>query len=124
MTKDIEVKKEDWFEPKGELMVDVWENEDEIVIEAPVAGVEKDSLEIVIKDSILNIQGKRQNTSQEEDKDYLLTECYWGAFSKEISLPQEIDKENIKANVEDSILIVRLPKKEAKTKEGQKIEIK
>lgn len=123
MNKEIEVKEEKWFEPKGELMVDVWQDNESIVIEAPIAGVDKENLEIVVKNNVLAISGERE-ARRTEEKDYLLTECYWGAFSKEISLPVEIDKEGIEANIEGSILTVRLPKKEAQEEVQQTVEIK
>ncbi len=120
--EEIEVKKEGWFEPEGELVVDVWENEEEIVIQAPVAGVENDDIEIIIEGDVLKIKGERPNTTEVKEENYLLKECYWGSFGREISLPESIKKEDVKASVEKGILTIKLPKKEQE-QEGKKIEI-
>ncbi len=120
--KDINVKKEGWFEPEGELVVDVWEEEDQIIVRAPIAGVDNDDLEIIIEGDVLKIKGERANEVEIEEDKYLLKECYWGSFTREISLPESIKKEEVKASVEEGILTINLPKKESDT-EGQKIEI-
>lgn len=120
--EEIEVKKEDWFEPEGELVVDVWENEEEIVIQAPVAGVENDDIEIIIEGDVLKIKGERANSAEVKEEDYLLKECYWGSFTREVSLPESIKKEDVKASVEKGILTIKLPKREQEA-QGKKIEI-
>lgn len=120
--EEIKINEDSLFEPEGELVVDVWENEKEIVVEAPIAGVDKDQIEIIVEDNILRVKGARGTTRIEEGRNYLLKECYWGSFSKEIALPEKIKKSGVKASVEDSVLTIRLPKK-APTK-TKKVEIK
>lgn len=120
-TEEVEIKKEGWFEPEGELVADVWETDEEIVVQAPIAGTKSEDIEIIIEGDILKIKGKRTNPENDEkDKKYLLRECYFGPFSKEISLPESIDKQSVRATIEEGILTVHLPKKEIP---GQKIEI-
>jgi len=121
MSKEIKVKKEDWFEPEGELVADVWENDKEFIVQAPIAGVKSEDIEVIIEDNILKIKGERKQAEEIKNEAYLLRECYFGSFSKEISLPQAIDKKKIKAEIEQGILTVRLPKK---AEGGEKIKIK
>lgn len=120
--KEVKVQKEGWFEPEGELVADVWETKKEIVIQAPIASTESEDIEIIVEGGVLKIKGQRERPAaeQEKEKEYLLKECYFGPFSKEISLPEPIDKRSVKATIEKGVLTIRLPKKEGAEK---KIEI-
>lgn len=86
-TEEIKVKEEEWFETEGELAVDVYQTKDSVVIEAPVAGVKVEDLDIGIEDDAIKIKGKRERVQKTEQKNYLLQECYWGLFSREIISP-------------------------------------
>lgn len=119
--KKISVKKDGWFETKGELVVDVYQTEKDIIVQAPLAGVNAKNLEIILEGDILTIKGNRENPMKVSKKDYLLNECYWGTFSKEIILPQSIEKKRIKATVDNGILKIQLAKTE---EEEKKIEVK
>ena len=46
-----------------------------------------------------------------DEKNFFSRECYWGAFSRSIVLPQEIDQKGIKAGLKNGVLTVKLPKK-------------
>jgi len=59
---------------------------------------------------------------EEERKNYLIKECYWGSFSREIILPVEIDGSRAKASIKEGILKIRIPKLEREKK--RKISIK
>jgi len=108
--KQISVKKDGWFEGKGELVIDVYQTKENIMIQAPLAGVSTKDLEIALDGDILTIKGNRESPVEISEKDYLLHECYWGPFSKEIILPQSIEKKGIKATVDNGILSIQLPK--------------
>lgn len=108
--KQISVKKDGWFEGKGELVIDVYQTKDNIMVQAPLAGVSAKDLEIALDGDILTIKGNRESPVEINEKDYLLHECYWGPFSKEIILPQSIEKKGIKATVDNGILSIQLPK--------------
>ncbi len=120
-----ETREESWLSKEGELMVDVFTAGGEIIVQAPLAGIDADEVDIIIDGDVLKIKGERKNPFKEkiENKDYLLEECYWGPFSKEIVLPVEINKTKIQATIKQGILVIKLPKKTAKEKE-KKIEIK
>jgi len=125
ISKEQEKEEESWLSKEGELMVDVFTAGGEIIVQAPLAGIDADEVDIVVDSDILKIKGERKNPfkGKIESKDYLLEECYWGPFSKEIVLPAEINKTKIQASIKQGILTIRLPKKTAKEKE-KKIEIK
>jgi len=101
--------KEKWFEPEGELAIDVYQTETDLVIQSAIAGVKPEDLEISIERDILTIKGSREKPFIEEG-DYFTQECYWGPFSREVILPVEVDPNRAEATMKNGILTIRLPK--------------
>ena len=111
----------DWMEEdneEGQLTVDVFNTPNEIVIKAIVAGVKPDDLDISITRDMVTVRGKREEQKEVEGEDYFYRELYWGAFSRTILLPQEIEVEDANAQEKHGLLVIRLPKidKEKQTK--------
>lgn len=94
----------------GQLTVDVYETPSEIVIKTMVAGVKPDDLDVSITRDSVTISGKREEDRTVSGSDYIHRELYWGAFSREITLPEEIDVEESEALEKFGLLIIRLPK--------------
>lgn len=95
---------------EGRLSVDVFETEGEIVLQAAIAGVEPEDLEVFVHNDMLTVRGKRVHSAEVSSERYLTRECHWGAFSRSIILPIEVDAENINATLKNGILTVRMPK--------------
>ena len=110
--KKEEPEESPWFEPEGELAVDVYQTNGEIVIQSTIAGVSSDDLDVNIENDVVTISGERRNPNEEEDKSYFYQECYWGPFSRQIILPEEIDTSRIEASMKDGVFTLRLPKLE------------
>lgn len=129
--KSIEVKKEkkdtslkkvkerNWFTKEGELTVDVYKTDKEIVVRSPISGVEAEDIDVSIENDMLIIRGYREEPESSVKKEYLIKECFWGPFSKEIILPEEIDNSRVKASLKNGILTIKLPI--VKTKGKRKI---
>jgi len=100
----------DWFEPEGELAVDVYQTDDEIVIQSTIAGVKPEDLDISIENDTVTISGERQNIVEDRGKNYFYQECFWGAFSREIILPEEVDGGRAEATMKDGVFTLRIPK--------------
>ena len=106
-----------WDNPKGQLVVDVYETDTELVVQSAIAGVKNNEIDVSLENDILIIKGERQNPTKDDNRKYFLEECYWGPFSKEIILPREIDTLRIDAKIKEGILTVRMQKIErAKSK--------
>ena len=105
-----EEENQDWFEPEGELAVDVYQVGDEIIIQSTVAGVSPDDLDVAIENDIVTITGERKNPTDGEDRQYFTQECYWGPFSRQVILPEEVDSARAEAMIKDGIFILRIPK--------------
>lgn len=98
----------------GQLPVDVLENNKEVMIVAPLAGVDLDGAEVVINNDVLTIKGKRNMDSESygfKRKDYFLQECFWGEFSRSVILPPNADTQNIEATEKNQILYIKIPKR-------------
>ena len=109
-------------ESEGQLTIDVWQNDSEIVIESTVAGVDADELDIDITSESVTIRGERQKKEEVAEDNYLYQECYWGKFSRSVILPQEVDPEKAQADFKNGVLIIRLPKLIRST--GKKLKIR
>ena len=94
----------------GELSVDVINTPSEIIIKAMVAGVKPQDLDVQISRDMITIVGSREESGEISEQDYYHKELYWGAFSRNILLPEEIDVELAEAKEKHGLLEIRLPK--------------
>lgn len=100
-----------FFSGEAQLSVDVWEDKDSIIIRSTVAGIKPEDLEISISNDLLTIRGQRTEDKVSDDVVYYSRECYWGAFSRSIVLPKEVDQKRIEATIKNGVLFIKLPKK-------------
>lgn len=105
-----------WEKQKGELGVDVYETENEFVIQGPIAGVALKDINVSIEDDMVTIVGNRENPDPAK-KLYRVQECYWGGFSRQVLLPDDVDAERSRVSMNNGILTVRFLKK---TRQGTK----
>ncbi|MBU1045546.1 Hsp20/alpha crystallin family protein [Patescibacteria group bacterium] len=115
---------EEWLSQnsEGELAIDAYETDKEIVIQSTIAGISASDLDISAEDDMLIIKGSRQKPDDEGVKNYFQQECYWGPFSKKIILPEKAKIASAKAEVKNGVLTLRIPK--AQTVSKKKIAIK
>ncbi|MFH1012749.1 MAG: Hsp20/alpha crystallin family protein [Candidatus Peregrinibacteria bacterium] len=101
-------------EDEGQLPVDILENDSEILLITPIAGVDLEQTEVVITNDVLTIRGKRKSKIEEfgfQPKHYCTEECFWGIFSRSVILPAHVDADRIEATQQDHILYIRIPKR-------------
>lgn len=99
-----------WEKQKGELGIDVYETENEFVIQGPIAGVALKDINVSIEDDMVTIVGNRENPDRAK-KLYRMQECYWGGFSRQVLLPDDVDAEQPRVSMNNGILTVRFLKK-------------
>jgi HSP20 family protein len=105
--------KEEWTEEENEeaeLTVDVYQTASDIIVQSMVAGVRPDDLELIVSRDMLTIKGKREETRTIEEDNYFVKELYWGKFSRTISLPQEVEPEEVEATEKHGLLTVKIKK--------------
>ena len=86
----------------GQLAVDVYETDDELVIKARTAGVNKNDLDVSISEGILTISGTLTSGDEVAVKNWHMQECYWGEFSRSLHLPVPVKEDEAKAALKDN----------------------
>jgi HSP20 family protein len=88
----------------------MYEKPDSIVIRSLVAGARPEDIEISLHNDMLTIRGKREETEEIYENQFLYRECYWGEFSRTIILPSHVDANHIEAFFKNGIMMIVLPK--------------
>jgi HSP20 family protein len=101
--------------------VDVYDEEGSVVIEAPLAGVNPEDVDITIENGTLTIEGESRNEHEVDDEDYYRKEVRSGSFFRQIALPTQVNEEEISAEFEDGVLTITCPKE--KQEKGNKIQV-
>ena len=119
----VPAKSEGWVaeDEEGELTVDVYQTPTHIIVETMVAGVKPEDMSINISRDMITIKGKRQETKTISEDNYFAKELYWGAFSRTISLPQEVEPEDADAIEKHGLLTIKLPKIDKNKKANLKV---
>ncbi|MEX2029021.1 MAG: Hsp20/alpha crystallin family protein [Candidatus Paceibacterota bacterium] len=102
-----------WIEEENEeaeLAIDVYETPSDIVVQTFVAGVKPDDLELSIARDMVTIHGKREEHRNIDEDNYFTKELYWGKFSRVISLPKEVEPEEVEAIEKHGLLTIKLQK--------------
>jgi HSP20 family protein len=102
--------------------VDVREAEDEYVMEAELPGLTEKDIDLNVEENILTLSSKKEENKEEEKNGYLISERRKHEFARTFVLPKDVDREKIKAEFKNGLLVVSIPKKpEAKPR---KIDVK
>jgi HSP20 family protein len=88
------------------------EKSDSFQLDIAAPGLNKDDFKINLENNILTISAEFEDQKREEGKNYSRKEFYYGSFSRAFTLPKSIDLEKIKADYDNGILKIALPKKE------------
>jgi len=125
MLDEIQDEKNSTFKDNFSPTVNTREGEFAYHVEVDLPGIKKEDVDIKIEDNTLLISGERKVKSEVKEEDYYKVESSFGTFSRSFSLPNEIDVENIRAESENGVLEVIIPKlKTAEVDKVKKIEIK
>jgi HSP20 family protein len=99
------------FSSEGQLSCDVYQDKNNIIIRATMAGVDPKNLDIAVANDLLTIRGFRELDETIRDDDFYSREIYWGSFSRSIVLPQQVDQAKVRATLKNGVLTIILPKK-------------
>jgi HSP20 family protein len=92
--------------------VDIYENNDFVVVKAELPGVEKDRISVEVKEGILTLRGERGFDKELKKESYHRIERSYGSFQRSFSLPVSVDQEKVTARFQNGVLEVQLPKKD------------
>ena len=113
-----------WVEEENdeaELAVDVYQTHTEIILQTFVAGVRPDDLEITIGRDLVTVRGKREESRTIDEDNYFTKELYWGKFSRTISLPAEVEPEEVEATEKHGLLTIKMQKVDKERKNSVKV---
>ena len=113
----------DWVAAKPSL--DVKETENEVIVTCDLPGMDKDKIDISLRDNVLTISGERERVEEvkDESSSYYRSERVFGSFQRSVSLPAVVDEKDVTATYKDGVLTVVLKKVEPNKPEGVKIKV-
>lgn len=104
--------------------IDVYEEEEKVIVKAEVAGLDKKDIKIRIEDDSLILAGEKKEEEKRSEKGYKYLERRFGSFKRIIGLPKGIDAEKVTASCKDGLLTINIPKTKESLEKGRDIEIK
>ncbi len=91
-------------------VADVIEKENTFEINAILPGLKKEDITLELKDNKLVLKGERKQVAENEKAHYHVKESFYGSFQRSFRLPENINKDSIKAEFKDGILYVSIDK--------------
>lgn len=118
---------DDWLSLKSSANVpsaNVKENEKSFDIEMATPGLSKKDIDVSVDNNILTISAEKEDEKQDENENYTRREFNYNAFSRSFSLPDSVEANKVKADYQEGVLHINIPKKEeAQQKSKKKIEV-
>jgi HSP20 family protein len=103
--------------------VDIYETDKEIVLKAELPEMQEKDIGIKVEDNNLIVSGERRMEKEVKEENYHRIERSYGSFHRSFTMPNTVDRENIKATYKDGVLKVILPKKEEAKPKQIKIDV-
>lgn len=113
------LEKEPCFEP----CIDLHENDKDYIVEAEIPGIDKENVDIAINGDVMTIKGEKKNEAEEKKDNYYRLERSFGQFSRDIPIPEDVDRDKIDAKFKNGVLKIELPKNPKAQRSAKRIEI-
>ncbi len=107
------------FSPK----VDITENEKGIYVKADIPGIDQKDIDVELKDNVLTISGEKKVENEQKNEKEHRIERSFGSFSRSFRVPENIDRDKIKAKYKNGVLNLELPKVRGKEKPSVSITV-
>lgn len=105
-TRPLSLTGSNWSIPA----VDMYQTDNEVVVKAALPGIKADEVQINVTGEVLTLKGEARQDSETKEKAYHIREQRWGAFERSIVLPTEVVADKSKADFENGVLTITLPK--------------
>jgi HSP20 family protein len=92
--------------------MDLVETADDFVLRADLPGLTQDDVKIELEDSTLTVSGERKSERTDKHEGYYRVERAFGSFSRSLTLPKGVDADAVKANFDNGVLEIHIPKPE------------
>ena len=90
--------------------IDMYQTDNEVVVKASLPGIKADDVQINMTGDVLTIKGETKQTDESKAKNYHIHEQRWGAFERSVQLPIAVVSDEAKAEFENGVLTVTLPR--------------
>jgi HSP20 family protein len=90
--------------------IDMYQTDDEIVVKAALPGFKPDEVQINVTGEVLHIKGETKQAEDKKEKSWHIREQRWGSFERSVMLPTDVVSDKAKAEFENGVLTVTLPK--------------
>lgn len=105
--RDEELSLGAWIPP-----VDIEEDSEKLVLTAELPGFKEDQIDLQVEGGVLTIRGERTFEDKQDGKSFHRVERSYGQFVRSFTLPNNVDRDNVKASFKDGLLSIELPKRE------------
>lgn len=96
----------------GTIPVDMYQTDNEVVIKAPLPGIQPEEVDISVSEDTVTIRAERKEDKEVKEKDFIRKENRYGLIARSLSLPMEVKAEKAEAVFENGVLTLSLPKSE------------
>lgn len=108
---EIDEEWESTVEDVGQVALDVLDMDENLIIVAPLAWMDIEDINISVSKNVLTISGERARPEfYNEAQKVLVEECFFGMFSRSVILPENLGLNKIRANLDNNMLIIEIPK--------------
>lgn len=104
--------------------IDVYQTDNEFIVKAALPGVKPENVDLTITGSTLTIKGETKEEQEVKEESYLHREHRYGAFSRTIALPGQLNTDGAEASFENGIMTVTIPKAEEAKSKSIRVSIK
>jgi len=104
--------------------LDIYQDNSNVIVETPLAGVNPEDVRISIENDVLTIEGKSEQKSEIDDKNYYRKEVRYGTFHRSVALPVSVNSDKAMAEYDNGLLKIIVPKEARAQAKEVKIDIK
>jgi len=97
-----------WSSPS----IDLYQTDNDVVVKASLPGIKPDEVQISVVGDVLTIKGEVKQQDEVKEKTYHMREQRWGSFERSVALPSSVSADKAKAEFENGILTITMPKEE------------
>ena len=92
--------------------VDMYQTDNEVVVKAALPGIKADEVQINVTGEVLTLKGEMKHEEDKKEKAWHIHEQRWGSFERSVVLPNDVVSDKAKAEFENGVLTITLPKAE------------
>jgi HSP20 family protein len=103
---------EGWSGQAGGPSMDIYEEGDNLVVEAQLPGIKPEDVDVTLEQGVLTISGKMEREEERKERNYLIRERQSGRFNRSMRLPASYNPDACQADFDNGVLRLTFPKAE------------